>query len=151
MAAELGNVYTVRQTGTIATAITIIQVIASATKPLVLVRAWVEESASATAAQAAVEIVRKSAAGTSTAAVTPVPQRPSQGTASFTAGHIGTAEGTVTDTIIQEGFNVVNGWLYLPTPDEQIVVPSAGILAVRFAAAPATQTWRYGMTVVEIG
>lgn len=150
MAAELGNVYTVRQTATIATAITAIQVVAAAAKPLVLVRAWCTESASATAAQAGIHLCRKSAAGTTTA-VTPVPQRPSQGTASFTAGHNATAEGTVTDTLDEEGMNVVNGWLYLPTPDEQIVVPGGGILAVQFAAAPATQTWRYGMTVVEIG
>jgi hypothetical protein len=150
MAAELGNVYTVRQTATISTAITIIQVVAASTKPLVLVRAWVTESASAAAAQAGIEIVRKSAAGTTTA-VTPVPVRPSQGTASFTAGHNASAEGTVTDVHDGEGMNVVNGWLWLATPDEQIVVPASGILGVRFAAAPASQTWRYGMTVVEIG
>lgn len=150
MAAELGNVYTARQTATIVTAITILQVVASATKPLVMVRMWVTESGTAVAAQAGNEIVRKTAAGTTTA-VTPVPVRPSQGTASFTAGHNATAEGTVTDVHDGEGYNVVNGWLWLPTPDEQIVVPSAGILGVRFAAAPATQTWRYGATVVEIG
>jgi hypothetical protein len=150
MAAELGNVYTIRQTATILTAITIIQAVASATKPLVMIRGWVTESASPTAAQAGIEIVRKSAAGTTTA-ITPVPVRPSQGTVSATAGHNASAEGTVTDVHDGEGMNVVNGWLWLPTPDEQIVVPASGILGSRFAAAPATQTWRYGWTFVEIG
>jgi hypothetical protein len=150
MAAELGNVYTVRQTATISTAITVIQAVASSTKPLVAVRMWNTESASATAAQAGQEIVRKTAAGTTTA-VTPVPVRPSQGTASYTAGHNATAEGTVTDVHDGEGYNVVNGWLWLPTPDEQLVTAASGITGQRFAAAPASQTWRYGMTVVEIG
>lgn len=150
MASELGSTYTARQTATISTAITIIQVVAAAAKPLILIRAWVTESASATSAQAGVEIVRKTAAGTTTS-VTPVKHNPSAAASSFTAGHNATAEGTVTDVIPSEGFNVVNGWLYLPTPDEQVIVPGGGILAVRFAAAPASQTWRYGMTVVEIG
>jgi hypothetical protein len=150
VAAELGNVYTIRSTATISTAITIIQAVAASTKPLIAIRLWVTESASGTGAQAGVEIVRKTAAGTTTA-VTPVPVRPSQGTASFTAGHNASGEGTVTDVHDGEGFNVVNGWLWLPTPDEQIVVPISGILGSRFAAAPASQTWRYGGTFVEIG
>jgi hypothetical protein len=151
MAAELGLVYTSRQTATILTAITAIQVVAAAAKPLVLIRGWMTESASATAAQAGIHLVRKSAAGTAGAAVTPVKHNLSAAAASHTAGHQYSAEGTVTDTLDEEGFNVVNGWLYLPTPDEQVVVPGAGILGAQFAAAPATQTWRYGLTVVEIG
>jgi hypothetical protein len=150
MATELGNPYTIRQTATISTAITIIQAVAASAKPLVAVRAWVTESASATAAQAGIEIVRKTGAGTTTA-VTPVVVRPSTSAASFTAGHNASAEGTVTDVHDGEGFNVVNGWLWLPTPDEQLVVAAAGILGSRFAAAPASQTWRYGWTLVEIG
>jgi len=72
-------------------------------------------------------------------------------TAGFTAGHTATAEPTASDVLVQDEFNVVNGFLFLPTPDEQIVIPAAGWLGLKFAAAPASQTWDYGMFLVEIG
>lgn len=150
MAGELGNLYTARSTATITTVRTIIQVVAPAGMSLLLLRAWVTQSNQATAQQRPVEIVRKTAAGTGTA-VTPVALRPSTPAASFTASHNHTAEGTVTDVLDQEGFQRSGGWLWTATPDEQIEVPPAGILAVRFVVAPTTAAWRYGMTVVEAG
>jgi hypothetical protein len=150
MAAETGNLYTVRQTAAISTVRTIIQVVAGTGKPLTILRMWMTQSSSAVGAQEAIEVVRKSAAGTTTA-VTPVSLRPSQPAATFTAGHNATAEGTITDTLDSEGTGVLGGWLWTATPDEQIEVPPAGVLAIRFTVAPVSQAWRYGMTVVEVG
>jgi hypothetical protein len=152
MAAELGNPYKITNTGTHSTAITILQAVAHATRPLVLVRAWVEESGSATAAMARIQLMRQTTAGTMSAlSPGPLPIRPNEPTAGFTAQHTATAEPTAGDILMDEAFNVVNGWLFLPTPDEQIVIPAAGRLGMKFGAAPASQTWVYGMTLVEIG
>lgn len=151
MALELGNPYKITNTATHATAITILQARAHATRPLVVIRAWCESAGTATAI-ATIQLARQTTAGTmTTLSPGPLPMRPNVPTAGMTAGHTATVEPTTTDVLVHESFNVVNGWLWLPTPDEQIVIPAAGFLGMKFSIAPATQTWTYGMTVVEIG
>lgn len=151
MALELGNPYKITNTATHATAITILQARAHATRPLVVIRAWCE-SAATTTAIATIQLIRQTTAGTmTTLSPGPLPMRPNVPTAGMTAGHTATAEPTPTDVLVHESFNVVNGWLWLPTPDEQIVIPAAGFLGMKFSVAPASQTWTYGMTLVEVG
>jgi hypothetical protein len=43
--------------------------------------------------------------------------------------------------------NNVNGWLWLPTPEERILVPPSTLVCVRFLAAPGTLT---GWTVTVV-
>lgn len=151
MALELGNPYKITNTATHSTAITILQARAHATRPLVVVRAWLE-SAAVTTAIATIQLLKQTTAGTmTTLSPGPLPIRPNVPTAGMTAGHTATAEPTASDVYIHESFNVVNGWLYLPTPDEQIVIPAAGFLGMKFSVAPASQTWVYGMVLAEIG
>jgi hypothetical protein len=151
MALELGNPYKITNTATHSTAITILQARAHATRPLVVVRAWCESTATVTAA-ATIQLLRQTTAGTlTTLSPGPLPMRPNVPTAGMTAGHTATAEPTPSDVLIHESFNVVNGWLYLPSPDEQIVIPAAGFLGIKFSVAPASQTWVYGMVLVELG
>lgn len=151
MALELGNPYKITNTATHSTAITILQARAHATRPLVVVRAWCESAGVATAI-ATIQLVRQTTAGTmTTLSPGPLPLRPNVPTAGMTAGHTATVEPTTTDVLVHEDFNVVNGWLWLPTPDEQIVIPAAGFLGMKFSVAPASQTWVYGMNLVEIG
>jgi hypothetical protein len=70
----------------------------------------------------------------------------------MTAGHTATAEPTASDVLVHEAFNVVNGYLWAPLIEEEfIVVPAAGFLGLKFSVAPATQTWVYGMNLVEVG
>jgi hypothetical protein len=151
MALELGNPYKITNTATHSTAITILQARAHATRPLVLIRAWCESSATATAI-GTIQLLRQTTAGTlTTLSPGPLPLRPNVPTAGMTAGHTATAEPTPGDVLIHEEFNVVNGWLYLPSPDEQIVIPAAGFLGMKFSVAPASSTWVYGMVLVEVG
>lgn len=151
MALELGNPYKITNTATHSTAITILQARAHATRPLVVIRVWLETAATVTAS-ATIQILRQTTAGTmTTLSPGPLPLRPNVPTAGFTAGQTATAEPTAGDVLVHESFNVVNGYLWLPTPDEQIVIPAAGFLGLKFSVAPATQTWVYGMTLVEIG
>lgn len=48
-------------------------------------------------------------------------------------------------------FNVLNGYMYLPVPEERIVVPASTVWCVRFAAAPATTTgWTCVLVYEEV-
>lgn len=151
-----GQIYTVRMTGTHATAITILQLRAAATKPLEVIRAWLTQDSATTAAQERVQLIRQTSAGTMTSipAADMFKHDPSAPTPGFTAGHTATAEPTNAGTIaggVDEGFSALNGWLWLPVPEERIVVPAAGWLGMKFPTAPASKVWQYGFTVIEAG
>lgn len=152
MAVELGNPYKVSFTAAYTTAITILQLRAHATRPLVLTRLWLDTTAVA-AASLSIQVLRQTTAGTmTTLSPGPLPLRPNEPTAGFTAGNTATVEPTASDILLQEAFNAVNGYLWLPTPDEQWVIPAAGFLGLKFAAAPAASTTcMFGANVVEIG
>lgn len=135
----------------ITTAITILQVKAGAAA-LELIRAGVTQGLSETSTQEHIQIVRKSAAATVTS-FTPRKYNPGDpvalavgGTAA--TGYTGTAEGTDTDILVDDGFNILNGWLWVPTED-RIVVPQAGIIAMKFPVAPGTATYRAFMVFKE--
>lgn len=147
-----GNPYKITNTATHSTAITILQARAHATRPLVVVRVWLEAAATTTAA-ATIQVLRQTTAGTmTTLSPGPLALRPNEPTAGMTAGHTATAEPTASDVLIHEEFNVVNGWVWVPAVEEEfIVVPAAGFLGLKFSVAPASQTWTYGMNCVEIG
>lgn len=140
-----GGIYIVNHSAVVATAISIIQIKAGATTPLIILRAAVTQRSSTTSAQTAIQFVRKSAAGTVTS-FTPLKLRPSDAAADAVGGTAATgitasAEGTDTDILVREGFNLLNGWLYVPVPEERILVPPAGIIALKFPAAPASATY----------
>ncbi len=133
----------------ISTAITILQIKAGAAVPLELIKATIFQSGSATSAMVAIEILRKTAAATVTA-FTPRkfdPAAPTAAAAGSTSGtgYTGSAEGTDGDILVEETFNVLNGWIWLPTPEERIKVPAGGIIALKFPSAPASHTWRASM------
>lgn len=130
---------------TIATAITIIQIKSGATTPLELLRVTLSQKGSTTSAQERIQILRKTGAATVTS-FTPLLLDPGDSAAASVGGTAatgitGTAEGSDGDVLVDEGFNVLNGWLWLPTPEERIWVPSAAFIALKFPSAPATQTW----------
>src|SRR4051812_23341600 len=125
------DVYTVlNKAVTISTAVTIIQVKAGSNNGLEIVRASLTQRGSTTSVQEEVAFVRKSSAATVTAAVdatdntaTITRRDPNQSAASATlsttgTGITGTSEGTDANTVLREGFNVLNGWLYIPVPEE---------------------------------
>jgi hypothetical protein len=151
VAAELGNPYKISDSQVVATAITCLQARAHATRPLVVVRIWVDSIVTA-AANAQIVIMRQTTAGTMTLlSPGPLPLRPNIPTAGFTAGRTASAEPTASDILVDEAFNIVNGYLWLPTPDEQWVIPAGGFLGIKFGAAPASTTFKYGMNLVEVG
>ncbi len=143
---------------TIAAAISALQLRAGSNGPIEIIRAWATQANSTTSAQCSVALVRKSAAATVTAAVagtTLVKQSPINPTADATLSTTGTgitatAEGTDGEIVHPEGFNVLSGFNYLPVPEERIVVPQGGIIALKFLDAPPSAKWYCGIHFREL-
>lgn len=154
------NAYVLRNAGvTISTAIAILQLKAGTNYPLELLRASLSQFGSTTSAGARFSLVRKSAASTVTAASAGThlnklnASNPTSDVSLGTSatGYTGTSAGTNTDILVDEGFNVLNGYIWLPTPEERIIVPQGGIIAMEFLTAPASHTWYASIYFRELG
>jgi hypothetical protein len=143
----VANPYVVRNTATHSTAIGILQLTAPSNEIVEILRAWVTQETVTATGQAGVELRRTSTAGTGT---TVTPASLSSGTSNATALHTLTG-GTLSAVLYREGFNIVNGWLYLPVPEERITIPPGGFLQLAFTTAPASASYSYGMIYQELG
>lgn len=132
------------------------------TASLKVLRAWASQAANATSAQQRVQLNTQV-----TAFPTLVSQTPSKTTsidqasqitggtagAAGTAGINASAEGAGAKTvIIPDSFNVLNGWLWVPTPFETFELPAGAAAGggLHFPAAPTTLTgWSGGITFQE--
>lgn len=146
----IGPVYALANNGvTISTAITAIQLKAGANGVVELLRAALTQGTSVTSTQFAAGVIRKTAAATVTAATAGAnvkKMNPASPTADCSLGATATGftasgEGTDGDLSIQRGINILNGWEWLPTPEERMIVPIAGFCAVKFLTAPPSATW----------
>ena len=135
----------------ISTAITILQVKAGAAS-LELLRCGISQGLSETSTMEQVQILRKTAAATVTS-FTARRFNPSDpvalaiGGVSAT-GYTATAEGTDGEVLLDDGFNILNGWQW-KSGEDRIIVPQAGIIAMKFPVAPASATWRAYMIFAE--
>lgn len=136
----------------IASAITILELTAPATGMLEILRAWCNQSTSAASAQTGIQVLRKSATITG-AATPPVPRPTLEGypASGMTVKWLATAEGTDGVVIHEEGFNMINGFLWIPVPEERVWVRPSGIIALKFPVAPTSATWTFGFKVRERG
>lgn len=123
------------------------------------------QNAAAAAAQIRGALSTRDTAGTYTmTSVTPRAISPLGGPASGLAGNTAPAGGagriginssadsggTYTDHY-HFNFNNLNGWLWVPTPEERIEVPPATVWVVRFLASPGTTTgWTVSVTYEEL-
>ena len=135
----------------ISTGITIIQVLAGAAS-LELLRCGISQGLSETSTMEHVQILRKTAAATVTAFTArrfnfldPVALAVG-GTAA--TGYTATAEGSDGEVLIDDGWNILNGWQW-KSGEDRIIVPQAGIIAMKFPVAPASATWRAYMVFAE--
>ncbi len=128
-----------------------------------ILRAWVSQRANATSAQQGIQLVSQvTAFPTLTGATPALTSKIDQVSkiVSGTAGAAGTcginasAEGGGAKTVIHpDNFNVLSGWLYVPTPNEVIEFAAGGAagFGLYFPAAPGTLTgWSFGVTFQEI-
>jgi hypothetical protein len=132
----------------ISTAITAVQYKAGTNGPGEILRASISQGSTATSAQLAASLLRKSAAATVTAGsagTTVVKQNPLNPTTDATLSTSGTgitasAEGTNTEQFISDGLNDLNGYIYLPAQEERPIVPISGIVGLTFLTAPQSAT-----------
>jgi len=138
-------------------AITLVQVKAGTSSTLTVLRAWCSQSNLTVSGQQRIEIVRKSAAATVTAFTLLGAWDPGDAASNMSSGTTATGtnasgEGTDGDILVPDVFNVLNGWLWVPTPEERIIVAPGGILGLKLPTAPgSSMTTTAGFLLGEVG
>ena len=126
-----------------------------------ILRAWCAQGATETSEQLGIQLALQASAFGTYSSTTPAPHfiggRVS-GIAGGTAGAEGTAgtdasanaAGTKTPIIV-DGFNNLNGWLWVPTPEERIVIPAdTAIVLAMIGTATTLTNWYAGITYEEV-
>lgn len=126
-------------------------------------RFWAGQSANATSAQQRIQLETQVTAFPTLTAATPTKLKPADAVSVITGGTAGaagtsginaSAEGAGAKTAVwDDAFNVLNGWLHVPTPPETRIMPagSASGLGLFFPVAPATLTnWAFGAVFREM-
>jgi hypothetical protein len=150
------NIYVINHTDiSVSTAITIIQIKAAAAVPLEIMRVSVSQRSSTTSTMQRIQLIRKTGAATVTS-FTPLKLNPNDPAANAVGSTTGTGitasgEGTDGDIVYGDVFNILTGWLYLPTPEERIWVPGGGILGLKFPAAPSAANFTALLYFRELG
>lgn len=136
---EFSGVYVaVMEAVVISTARTIMQINAGATQSLEILGFSLTNALSETSTQEQIQGLKVTTAGTGTGASERV-IRGAAATATVTVNH--TAEGTPSDVLLREGFNILNGFKDMPIPEGRIPLVGAGRFAFKFPVAPASATW----------
>jgi len=130
------------------TDITIFELAAASDQHLTIIEAHFTQKDSEVSTMEVMEIVRKSAAGTLTAA-TELPLDPGDSAASFTAGYDASVEGTESGDLAIEAWNILNGYHYVPTPEARIIMEGGDIVAWRIAETLEANITILGYVVVE--
>jgi hypothetical protein len=147
-----------------ATTLIAISAAAAPSVNLEFLRFWVSQSANATSAQQRIQLATKASVFPTLTSYTPVKLKPSDPNASVITGATTGAQGTVginasaegagtQTTVADDAFNVLNGWLHVPTPAETRVIPAgfASSLELYFPVTPGTTTnWSFGEIYREI-
>jgi hypothetical protein len=131
---------------------------------IAMLRMWAGQAGTTTSAQQRIKLVSQ-VSGFPTGLTAATPQKVKRhdpavsvliGTTNGLAASSGTnatAESTGTQTsILDDAFNVLNGWLHVPTPNEVIVFPASSTsgFGMKFPTTPSSLTnWSFGVTFEE--
>lgn len=129
---------------------TLVEVTAAAAKAMIITRAWIGQRSNTTSAQQAVQILRRSTASTNVSSPVNNPLDASDTAYGGTSRGLATVLGTAGAVLVSDSFNWQNGWLWLPVPEERIIVGGAGILSLHLPVAPAALTISCGFELLEI-
>lgn len=129
---------------------------------LEIIRAWIGQSANATSAQQRAQLETQVSPFPTLVSKTPAKLKRAEAVSTIvggTAGAAGTAgvnasaEGAGAKTaIFDDAFNVLNGYLWVPTPDEKIIMPAGSLsgIGLFFPVAPTTLSgWTWGLSFAE--
>lgn len=124
-------------------------------------RAWAGQAVNATSAQQRVQLETQVTAFPTLTAKTPEKLKRAEAVSIITGGTAGaagtaginaSAEGAGGKTaIIDDAFNNLNGYLWVPTPDEVIIMPAgfASGIGLFFPVAPSVTVWNAGLNFAE--
>jgi hypothetical protein len=107
---------------------------------LEILRCWIDNEDSEVSEQWAVSLVTKSVDGTNVTAPTVVAHDLAMAAHGSTVRGMCTTVGTIDNTIIRRGFNVLNGWEWIPSEDEKLWIASAKTFGIHLPVAPVTST-----------
>lgn len=134
------------------------------TASLEFLRAWASQAANATSAQQSVALRTQVTAFPTLTGATPRKLKlldPISAIVSGTAGAAGTsgvnasvAGAGAKSEVYDDNFNVLNGWLWVPTPRDTIIMnaSAASGFGLYFPVQPGTLTsWSAGLSYAELG
>lgn len=143
--------------------VTLVFVNPGTTCSLEFLRAWASQAANATSAQQRVQLNSQVTAFPTLVSATPQKTKPLDPVSQITGGTAGaagtsginaSAEGAGAKTVLfPDAFNVLNGWLWVPTPRETYLFSAGGAagFGLHFPAAPGTLTsWNAGLVFAEL-
>lgn len=149
---------------TLAGAVTVLAFRPGTTCAIEVLRMGLSQSSSATSAMQRVQVVSQAATLPTVVSATPVrvkegdPVSAIVGGTALAAGTCGvnaSAEGGGTRTVLfEDAFDILNGWLWVPTPKETIIRSpgSASSFGIYLPAAPGTLTgWNAFLVYREVG
>lgn len=141
------GVYTVKHdrvsSGT--AALTVIE-IEQATGTLEILRVWIENTDSEVSEQWAVNLVTLSTDGTNVTTPTVVAHDLAMVAHGSTVRGLCTAAFVVDNVIIPRGFNILNGFEWIPSEKERIVIAAAKTFAIHLPVARTATTISTGIT-----
>lgn len=159
MAAASGLYTLIRAAVTTSTAITVNQVLVPAQASAEITRAWCNQSTVTTTNQTRVQLNRCATAGTVTSqaavAATNGMQASKCVNGTSATGITATIEPGTASTWWSEGFNIVNGILYLPVPEARMLISGAAsgtgtpVVTLKFPSAPASADYTTGIEWIE--
>jgi hypothetical protein len=159
MAAASGLYSLIRAAVTTSTAITINQVLVPVLTSAEFTRAWVNQSTVTTTNQTRIQLLRNATAGTVTSQAATPAQNGMQASkcvnGTSATGITATIEPGTPSTWWSEGFNIVNGILYLPVPEARMLISGSAsgtgtpVITLKFPTAPASADYTSGLEWVE--
>lgn len=126
-----------------------------------LLRAWCSQGANETSEQLGIQIALQASAFGTFTSTTPAPHVLGGAASGITGSTSGAAAGAGTDasanaagtktTILSDSFNNLNGWLWVPTPEERIIVPvDTTVVLAMIGTATVLNNWHAGITYEEL-
>ncbi len=151
----IGSLYTLTDASQAETAaVTLLEIVAPANGVALLERIWIKQTSFDTSENLGTTTQRVTTTGTGTAQVLE-PLMTAQAAYSGTGKVNFTIEPTYTagTEVLEQGFNVLSGYLWTPANDDEVIVisPSA-LIGMNLDVAPSTSmNFSYGCTLREIG
>jgi hypothetical protein len=124
--------------------------LAAAGKPLIVHEVRIGNTDGETSEQWSILVHRGTTAGTGGSTPTPRPLDPSGAAAGFTARvNDDTTQATEGLILLADGFNVLNGWIWIPTPECRPMVAGSTRIVVELQTATVTTILLSGAMIVE--